>query len=75
MLRPLNAEDIIDISYFRKIVDEAIETISKYGDIYDFLEDYDDPDAPSEPDDGILIGMDDYPQLKTIAKATFERNH
>lgn len=75
IVKNLNAEDIIDISYFRKIVDEAIETISKYGDIYDFLEDYDDPDAPSEPDDGILIGMDDCPQLKTIAKATFERSH
>ena len=68
-------EDSIDISYFRKLIDEAITDISSYGDIYDFLEDYDDPDAPSEPEEDILIGMDDCPQLPTLAQATIERSH
>lgn len=38
MIRGVN-EDAIDISYYRKLVDDAVETISKYGDAEWFMSD------------------------------------
>ena len=70
VVQSLHQEEQIDISYFRKLVDDAIIAINKYGDIYEFLEDYDDPDAPNAPEDDSLIGMNDYPQLRSVAQAT-----
>lgn len=43
MIRDVN-EDAIDISYYRKLVDDAIETISQYGDFEWFVSD--DPYTP-----------------------------
>ena len=40
-------EDAIDTSYYRKLVDDAVETISKYGDFEWFVSD--DPYVPKKP--------------------------
>ena len=32
MVKNMNNDDCIDKSYYNKLVDEAVETISKYGD-------------------------------------------
>ena len=45
MIRGVN-EDAIDMSYFTKLVDDAIDTISKYGDFERFVSD--DPYIPAE---------------------------
>ena len=37
MVKQLQMEDQIDISYYRKLVDDAIEAISKYGDFEAFI--------------------------------------
>lgn len=37
MVKTLNKETDIDVSYYNKLVDEAIETISKYGDFEWFI--------------------------------------
>lgn len=39
MVRELNKQDSIDISYYRRLVDEAVETISQYGDFEWFTSD------------------------------------
>lgn len=38
MVKTLGKEDDIDISYYRKMVDDAIDTIAKYGDFEAFAE-------------------------------------
>ena len=38
MIRGVN-EDAIDLSYFTKLVDDAVETISEYGDAEWFMSD------------------------------------
>lgn len=45
MIRGVN-EEAIDLSYFTKLVDEAVETISRYGDAEWFMSD--DPYIPEE---------------------------
>lgn len=37
MVRELGKEDAIDRSYYRKLVDDAVESISKFGDIEQFV--------------------------------------
>lgn len=39
MVKNMNNDDCIDKSYYNKLVDEAVETISKYGDFEWFTED------------------------------------
>ena len=45
MIRGIN-EDAIDLSYFTKLVDDAVDTISEYGDAEWFMSD--DPYVPAE---------------------------
>lgn len=53
MVKVLGKEESIDRSYYDRLVDDAVETISKYGDFYQFVADdnYDTPPwfNPSEP--------------------------
>lgn len=44
MVKELSKEDSIDRSYYDKLVDDAVETISKYGDFEWFISD--DPYIP-----------------------------
>ena len=48
MVRQLGKEGDIDRSYYNKLVDDAVDTISQYGDIEQFTADepYIDPNAP-----------------------------
>lgn len=32
-------EDLVDLEYFTNLADEAVNTISQYGDFYDFVDD------------------------------------
>lgn len=66
MVLKLRYQDKIDKSYYNKLVDDAIETISKYGDFERFVSDTDEyqpweipPGLPEE------IPFDDY--LKMVA--------
>jgi len=47
MVKTLNKEDDIDRSYYDKLVNDAVETISKYGDFEWFVSD--DPYVPDSP--------------------------
>jgi len=63
----LGQEDQIDLLYFNTILNDAIKTIEKFGDIDDLLDyslrkNYDDEDED-------LIGFDEVPQLQPIANA------
>ena len=49
MVRNLNMEDSIDLSYYRKKVDGAIEDISKYGDPEWFMSDDPSPEKIEIP--------------------------
>ena len=55
VVKVLGKQDDIDISYYRKMVDDAVETISKYGDFEQFVDDDDVPfyvqDEPVAPFD------------------------
>lgn len=44
MVKELGKEDCIDKSYYNKLVDDAVEAISQYGDFEQFVSD--DPVAP-----------------------------
>lgn len=44
-----SSEDVIDKSYYKKLVDDAVDTISQYGDFEWFVSD--DPYIPEEPKD------------------------
>ena len=46
MVRTLEKEDDIDRSYYDRMVDEAVETISKYGDFTIFTSDHPEEDEP-----------------------------
>ncbi len=54
MVKSLNREDDIDISYFRKMTDDAVETIGKYGSFDVFVSD----DKPPPID--IPCGSEDF---------------
>ena len=67
VVKELNQEDQLDITYFHELAKKAIAAISKYGDFYEFAE-LDNPDAPSYVN-GDLIGFDDRPHLAPVAQA------
>ena len=46
MVKTLNREEGIDRSYYDKLVDEAVESISKYGDFEQFVSDDSEDDTP-----------------------------
>lgn len=48
MVKELGKEDDIDISYYRKLVDDAVTAISQYGDFEQFVSD--DPYIPEQKD-------------------------
>ena len=53
IVKTLNKEDDIDRSYYDRLVNDAVETISKYGDFEWFVSDYgyeDEIDLPFDPD-------------------------
>ena len=50
-VKALNKEDFIDKSYYRKLVDDAVESISQYGDFERFVSD--DPYVDFPPDDDL----------------------
>ena len=53
MVRELGKEDGIDQSYYKRMVDDAVETISQYGDIEWFTSDDESDNVPpwSDPDE------------------------
>lgn len=53
-------EDIIDMAYFNKLLDDAVETISQYGDFEWFASD--DPYIPKEPLPGFMNIPEDAPE-------------
>ena len=58
-------EDQIALSYFYRLMDEAIMSIKMYGPIEDFVDNYHE----LESDIG-LIGFDDIPPILAVANAT-----
>lgn len=44
MVLNLKLQDQIDRSYYNRLVDEAVDTISKYGDFEQFVSEYEEPD-------------------------------
>jgi hypothetical protein len=46
MVKILGKEDQIDCSYYNKLVDDAVETMGKYGDVEQFLSDDPWPELP-----------------------------
>ena len=50
MVETLNKTDDIDISYYNKMVDDAVQTISEYGDFEWFVSDDPIPNFPPEED-------------------------
>ena len=53
MVKELGKESDIDRSFYNKLVDDAIEAISKYGDFEQFVSDdpYIPEEKPKEPSD------------------------
>lgn len=66
VVRSLQQEDQIALSYFYALVDEAVASIQKYGPIETFVDGYSGPLSH----DIDLIGFDDAPQLDQVANAT-----
>ena len=60
MVESLGLEDFIDISYYKKLCDEAIETIEKYGDFDLFISDA----IMNPPEELICMHQDCYPNCK-----------
>lgn len=60
MVESLGLEDFIDISYYTKLCDEAIETIEKYGDFNLFISDA----IMNPPEEQICMHQDCYPNCK-----------
>lgn len=65
----LKQEDRVDLSYFYNMLEEAKETIEKFGDLNIFL----DCKEPKCYDGEDLIGFDDCPPLEPIANAIYLR--
>ena len=57
------SEDSIDISYFTKLVDDAVDTINKYGDSEWFTSD--DPYVPVNPP--VYIDVEDFMNIPVDA--------
>lgn len=51
MVKELGKEDDIDLSYYSSLVDDAVETISAYGDFQAFVSENDDVSPWNSPDD------------------------
>lgn len=64
IVKTLGKEDQIDLSYFYRLVDDAITSIKSYGDIKTFLDSWDEP----EEENNGLIGFDDCPKESPVAK-------
>ena len=47
-MKELGVENSIDLDYYRKLVDDAVETISKYGDFEWFVSNDITPDSLPE---------------------------
>ena len=67
IVRDLEQEDQIDLLYFNTLMQGAIKTIEKFGNIEDFI-DYSIYRSVAQED---LIGFDDTPQLAPLADAIF----
>jgi hypothetical protein len=50
MVKQLNKQDDIDLSYYNKLVDDAVDTISKYGDFEQFVAEEPYIDFPLDDD-------------------------
>jgi hypothetical protein len=62
MIRTLEAYDIIDKTYYKKLVDDAVDTISKYGDFEHFIsEESLIPDFPVVDDSDLPWYVDGLP--------------
>lgn len=71
VVKNLKQEDQIDLSYFYKLLHDAVEKIKEYCDIEDLVEDYNklvDSRIIDDVEDGI-IGFDDCPPLPAVANA------
>ena len=67
MVRELNKQDDIDLSYYNKLVDEAIDTISQYGDFEWFVSD--DPYiVPPRDFIDIPVGVDELVPFDTASE-------
>ena len=66
IIKSLGNEDQVELSYFYRLVDEAITAIKTYGPIEDFVDDWREPEEEEE----YPIGFNDVPQLEAVATAT-----
>ena len=67
LVKNLGQEDQIDLLYFNALVNDAIQTIEKFGSIDDLI-DY-DLHRSYKKDEEELIGFDDVPQIDAVATA------
>lgn len=66
IVKSLGNEDQIALSYFYRLMDDAIASIKAYGELNTFVEGWDEP----ERNDEYLIGFDEVPQEEAVANAT-----
>ena len=66
-IRRLLVQKDIDLLYFNTLVNDAIQTIEKFGSIDDLI-DY-DLHRSYKKDEEELIGFDDVPQIDAVATA------
>jgi len=67
IVKSLEKEDQIALSYFYRLMDEAVMSIKAYGPIEEFLEDWHEEEL--ESDEVGLIGFNDAPQMPAVANA------
>ena len=65
ILKSLGNEDQINLAYFYRLIDDAISSIRSYGQLQDFLDDWEEPNS----DDNYPIGFDEDIQEESIANA------
>lgn len=58
MVKELGLEDNIDRDYYNRLVDDAVDNISQYGDFERFVSDFSDESSEDDP-----IGFNDMPAL------------
>lgn len=68
ILKSLGNEDQIALSYFYRLMDDAIASIKNYGDIRDFVDSWDEIENIESP-----IGFDDCPKETSVAEGTLLR--
>ena len=66
IVKSLENEDQIALSYFYRLMDEAITAIKAYGTIENFVDNWKEP----ETEDDALIGFNDAPKMEAVANAT-----